>query len=95
FIDGNGRTSRLVMNLILLQNGFPITNISGENIDRQKYYKSLEKCNLENDKNDFYRFIIKNVKQSFYHYLHAVSGNTEEEEQEKGEYFYRKIQKYL
>ena len=30
FIDGNGRTSRLVMNLILLQHGFPITNISGD-----------------------------------------------------------------
>jgi len=30
FIDGNGRTSRLVMNLILLQNGFPIANIKGD-----------------------------------------------------------------
>jgi len=25
FVDGNGRTSRLLMNLILLQYGYPIT----------------------------------------------------------------------
>ena len=31
FTDGNGRTSRLVMNLILLQHGFPIANISSQN----------------------------------------------------------------
>jgi len=27
FIDGNGRTARLLMNLSLLQNGYPITSI--------------------------------------------------------------------
>ena len=30
FIDGNGRTSRLIMNLILLQNGYVIANIKGD-----------------------------------------------------------------
>ncbi len=29
FIDGNGRTARLVMNLILLKAGYPIANIQG------------------------------------------------------------------
>ena len=38
FIDGNGRTSRLVMNLILMQHGFPITNISGDKKNRYAYY---------------------------------------------------------
>ena len=37
FIDGNGRASRLVMNLILLQNGFPIANIKGDTESRMKY----------------------------------------------------------
>ncbi len=59
FIDGNGRTSRLVMNLILLQNNYPIANISGDTKSRLDYYNSLEKCNLENDKNDFI-FLIAN-----------------------------------
>ena len=30
FIDGNGRTSRLIMNLILLQSGYVIANIKGD-----------------------------------------------------------------
>ena len=34
FIDGNGRTARLLMNLALLQKGYAITNISGESRNR-------------------------------------------------------------
>jgi Fic family protein len=37
FVDGNGRTARLVMNLILLQEGYPIANISGETEARLAY----------------------------------------------------------
>ena len=42
FIDGNGRTSRLIMNLVLLMNGFPIAIIKGDNESRQAYYNALE-----------------------------------------------------
>lgn len=41
FIDGNGRTSRLVMNLILLQHGYVIANIKGDYENRMKYYNAL------------------------------------------------------
>ena len=61
FIDGNGRTARLVMNLILLQSGYPIANISGETNARLAYYNTLEKCNLEHDKTEFHRLIIAYV----------------------------------
>lgn len=40
FVDGNGRTARLLFNLILLINQFPITYISKE--DRSKYLTYLE-----------------------------------------------------
>jgi Fic family protein len=39
FVDGNGRVSRLLMNLILLKKGAPICNIKRE--DRPKCYQSL------------------------------------------------------
>lgn len=61
FIDGNGRTARLVMNLILLQSGYPIANISGETNARLAYYNTLEKCNLEQDKAEFHALIIDYV----------------------------------
>jgi len=63
FIDGNGRTARLMMNLILLQKGYSVADIEGDGDSRLAYYQSLEKCNIENDKNDFYLLIAKYVLQ--------------------------------
>jgi len=64
FIDGNGRTARLVMNLILLQAGYPIANISGDTEARLAYYSALEKCNVEQDKTEFHALIITYVIES-------------------------------
>ena len=61
FIDGNGRTSRLVMNLLLLSKGYPLANIQGDIDSRRAYYDALEKANLQNDKSDFFRLIAANV----------------------------------
>lgn len=43
FIDGNGRTSRLEMSLILLQNGYPIANIKGDAESRKGIMFLLKK----------------------------------------------------
>lgn len=40
FIDGNGRTARLLMNLVLLRKGYPLTIITKD--DRNRYYDALE-----------------------------------------------------
>jgi len=89
FIDGNGRTSRLMMNLILLQHGFPITNISSQNNLRNEYYKSLETVQTGGSKELFYKFVAKNVKNSLIKYLEIISVNAEENT--KGEYFYKRV----
>lgn len=39
FLDGNGRTARLLMNLVLLRAGYPIVNIKRD--DRPRYYEAL------------------------------------------------------
>ena len=64
FIDGNGRTSRLLMNLILLQNGFPIAILKGDTESRLKYYSALETAQTENDKKPFMKLIGDNVKET-------------------------------
>ncbi|TXD84908.1 Fic family protein [Subsaximicrobium wynnwilliamsii] len=46
FFDGNGRTVRLAMNLILMAQGFPPAIILTN--DRQKYYKALNQANTGN-----------------------------------------------
>ena len=63
FIDGNGRTSRLVMNLILLQNGYPIANIKGDTDSRMNYYNALENARKEN-KVGFILLVAELVKES-------------------------------
>lgn len=42
FIDGNGRTSRLLMNLYLLRKGYVIVSLKGGNDEKLKYYTALE-----------------------------------------------------
>lgn len=64
FIDGNGRTSRLIMNLVLLQAGYPITNISSENENRLAYYKALENVQVNKDKKPFYEFVASSTIKS-------------------------------
>jgi len=58
FIDGNGRSSRLVMNLILLQNGYTIANIKGDVQSRAAYYNALEAVRTEGSKVPFYRLVL-------------------------------------
>lgn len=46
FFDGNGRTVRLIMNLILMKEGFPPAIILKN--DRKKYYEALNQANNGN-----------------------------------------------
>jgi Fic family protein len=72
FIDGNGKTSRLVMNLILLQNGYVIANIKGDYDSRMKYYNALETAKTKNNKEDFLLFVVQNEKESLEQYLDII-----------------------
>jgi Fic family protein/DNA-binding XRE family transcriptional regulator len=72
FIDGNGRTSRLVMNLILLQYGYVIANIKGDYDSRMQYYNALETAQTKNNKEDFLLFIAQIEKESLERYLAII-----------------------
>jgi Fic family protein/DNA-binding XRE family transcriptional regulator len=72
FIDGNGRTSRLVMNLILLQNGYVIANIKGDYNNRMKYYTALETAHINGNKEDFLLFIAQIEKESLERYISII-----------------------
>ncbi|MBT8220723.1 MAG: Fic family protein [Bacteroidia bacterium] len=57
FIDGNGRTARLVMNLILLQHGYTIANLKGDYDSRMRYYTALERVQADADPEPFFDLI--------------------------------------
>lgn len=70
FSDGNGRTSRLLMNLILTQEGYPPAIIRKE--DRLAYINSLEKAQKGDGLDDFYSLIYEAVDRSLDIYLEAI-----------------------
>ncbi len=73
FIDGNGRTARLVMNLILLQNGFPLAIIGGDYETRMAYYDALESVQIETNKISFIQFIAEKVKFALERYIKILT----------------------
>lgn len=85
FIDGNGRTGRLLMNMILMMRGFPPAIIRKN--DRLAYIKSLEKPQLVNgegdSKNDYFKLITAAVDRSFNIYLKTIEGKESKPESEK------------
>ncbi|MFM6935750.1 MAG: Fic family protein [Flavobacteriales bacterium] len=74
FVDGNGRTARLVMNFILLQNGYTIANLKGNLENRLAYYAALEKVQLNHDSADFHSLIIEHALASLKEHL-LLAGN--------------------
>ncbi len=69
FIDGNGRTARLLMNLILMRAGFPPAIVKTD--DRQSYYKVLDAAHA-GDTSEFVEMIANAVEQSLDIYLDAT-----------------------
>ena len=88
FTDGNGRTARLIMNLILLRNGYPVANISGERTQRNDYYDSLEKSHMEGGLTDFQRLILRTEKAAQIAYLNLFYPDVRAG---RGVYFLEKI----
>jgi Fic family protein/DNA-binding XRE family transcriptional regulator len=73
FIDGNGRTARLVMNLILLQNGYVIANIKGDYASRMRYYDSLEQVQTNIDAEKFRNFLVDIEKECLTRHISIIS----------------------
>lgn len=70
FIDGNGRTARLLMNLALLQAGYNITTISP--VVRNDYIAGLQDAQLKNNIVPFTNFISEMVLESQKEYLRII-----------------------
>lgn len=70
FIDGNGRTSRLLLNLELMKEGYPPVIIKVEN--RLNYYEALDKAHTQKDYNDFIQLVAKEAEESLDLYLSTV-----------------------
>jgi len=70
FIDGNGRTARLVMNLVLFRYGYPPTVLL--RVNRRQYYQVLMQADLGRP-GPLANFVGKAVERSLTLYLEACT----------------------
>ena len=70
FTEGNGRTARLLMNAILMRNGYPFITVVSKN-DRPRYLRALSEADLGNI-TVFVNFIARCVESSLDLYLNAL-----------------------
>ena len=67
FGDGNGRTTRLMMNHVLNKFDYPLLNIDYS--DRRSYYNALEKSQTKDDDLPFLQWFMKRYLKTYQNYL--------------------------
>ncbi len=67
FIDGNGRTGRLILNLDLIRNGYPPINVKFT--DRKRYYEAFDAFYQYNDPSAMTELIAEYVDSRLDDYL--------------------------
>ena len=71
FVDGNGRTARLIMNLELLRSGFPVVIIPVD--ERSAYFENLDRIAAKGDYVPFVEQVCGLVEKSFEPYWFLLS----------------------
>lgn len=70
FIDGNGRTGRLLMNFELMQNGYPPINVKFT--DRKRYYEAFDCYSRNQDATPMTNLIAEYVTERLEQYLSVI-----------------------
>ena len=78
FEDGNGRTSRMIMNYQLMASGFLPVSIAKEN--RLEYFEALEAYAVDGNLNPFAEMIAVLEEERLDEYLGIAQGQAEQEE---------------
>jgi len=70
FSDGNGRTARLLMNLLLLRQGYPPVAVRPE--DRKAYLDALEHGSPQDDLAPFQTLMQRRLDETLWGYLSVL-----------------------
>lgn len=71
FIDGNGRTGRLILNLDLIRNGYPPINVKFS--DRKRYYEAFDAFYREGNSSEMTNLIAEYINQRLDDYLNIIN----------------------
>lgn len=67
FVDGNGRTGRLILNLMLMQAGYPPINVKYS--DRKRYYEVFDSFYRDNKTDTMLNLITEQLIEQLKRYL--------------------------
>lgn len=81
FIDGNGRTGRLLLNFDLMRNGYPPTILRKE--DRLLYYDALDLACLKEDYSEILSLVCDAVERSLDDGLTVFESNLQGKEKDR------------
>ena len=70
FADGNGRTARLLMNLLLIRGGYAPIAVRPE--DRKQYLDTLERGSLDENLTPFQVFMHRRLNETLGEHLAAL-----------------------
>jgi len=70
FIDGNGRTGRLILNLMLMQAGYPPIDVKFA--DRRKYYACFDSYYRDHDASPMVKMVGEYVEERLSQYLNLI-----------------------
>lgn len=83
FCDGNGRTSRILLNYMFVRYGYPTITIAGK--EKFEYFNALEKALTNNNYTDIIKIIMKHMNERCDKYIQVINEQktlNEEVEQE-------------
>ena len=70
FVDGNGRTGRLIMNLELIRHGYPAINVKFA--DRKRYYNAFDSFYRGNDPEPMINLVAEYVGERYDDYFRIL-----------------------
>ena len=70
FVDGNGRTGRLIMNLELIRHGYPAINVKFA--DRKRYYNAFDSFYRDNDPEPMINLVAEYVSERYDDYFRVL-----------------------
>lgn len=76
FVDGNGRTARLLLNSMLLENGYMPIII--RTIDRRRYLSALETYQTKENSDPYYKFMLSAMNRSLKMMIDLLDVNKQE-----------------
>lgn len=77
FEDGNGRMSRLLLNLVLVRNGYPFAVI--KSVDKPQYLRALRKMDVSGNFDPFLIYVSRCIEQTLDLYLMQQKPSKKEE----------------